>query len=162
MPLWKVYTPPDAYSDKDKQAMAERITSIYTQVPIPAFYVVIVFEEIPQNNYFVGGKPHGKFIRFKIDQIARTIPGPVLREWWIRTVDGLVAPWVKDRGFDWEISIDETPFDLWSLQGERAPPFESKAEKRWVKENKASPYTLDEMLPASNLLLAPGVHDHGI
>jgi hypothetical protein len=41
------------------------------------------------------------------------------------------------RGYDWEISIDETPFDLWSLQGELPPPFESVGEKRWVKENKA-------------------------
>ena len=60
--------------------------------------------------------------------------------------------------YDWEISIDETPFDLWSLQGELAPPFESVAEKRWVKENKASSYTLAEKLPV-NLLLAPGITD---
>ncbi|MGC4098377.1 MAG: tautomerase family protein [Nitrospira sp.] len=70
----------------------------------------------------------------------------------------VIAPFVKDRGYDWEISIDETPCDLWSLQGELAPPFESVAEKRWVKENKASPYTLTEKLPV-NLLLAPGVAD---
>ena len=57
-----------------------------------------------------------------------------------------------------EISVDETPFDLWSLQGELAPPFESAAEKRWVKENKASPYTLAEKLPV-NLILAPGIAD---
>ena len=54
-------------------------------------------------------------------------------------LDGLVAPYVKERGFDWEISVDETPFDLWSLQGEIPPPFESIAEKRWVEEIKAGP-----------------------
>lgn len=36
----------------------------------------------------------------------------------VRTLDELIAPFVKDRGYEWEISIDETPFDLWSLQGE--------------------------------------------
>jgi hypothetical protein len=56
------------------------------------------------------------------------------------------------------VSIDETPCDLWSLQGEPAPPFESVAEKRWVKENKASPFTLTEKLPV-NLILAPGIAD---
>lgn len=160
MPLWKIYTPPEAYTAKDRKEMAERITGIYTQIPIPAFYVVVLFEEIPADSYFVGGKPHDKFIRVKIDQIARTLPGPILREWWIRTLDKILAPYIGARGFDWEISIDETPFDLWSLQGEIPPPFESIAEKRWVKQNKASPHTLDEKLPAASLLLAPGVTDH--
>ena len=71
--------------------------------------------------------------------MARTTPGPVIREWWMRTLDEVVAPFVKDKGYDWEITIDETPFDLWSLHGELPPPFESVAEKRWVKENGSSP-----------------------
>jgi phenylpyruvate tautomerase PptA (4-oxalocrotonate tautomerase family) len=159
MPLWKVYTPAGAYTAEDKKNMAERVTGVYASVPIPKFYVVLIFEEMPKDTCFVGGVANNKFVRFKIDQIARTIPGPIMREWWIRTVDSVLSPWVKDRGFDWEISIDETPFDLWSLQGELPPPFESIGEKRWVKENKASPYTLAEKLPV-NLLLAPGVADH--
>ncbi len=159
MPLWKVYHPSGAFSAEDKQELSERITSIYAGVPIPKFYVVIIYEEIEQGNCFVGGKLHNDFVRFKVDQIARTIPGPTLREWWIRTLDEVVAPFVKERGYDWEISIDETPFDLWSLQGELPPPFESVAEKRWVAENKASPYTLQEKLPV-RILLTPGVTDH--
>jgi phenylpyruvate tautomerase PptA (4-oxalocrotonate tautomerase family) len=158
MPLWKVYTPAGAYSPEDKKAIAETITSVYAQVPIPKFYVVVVFEEVPPGDLFVGGVMNAKFVRFKVDQIARTLPGPVIREWWIRTLGNVLAPFVKDRGFDWEISIDETPFDLWSLQGELPPPFESVGEKRWVAENRASPYTLDEKLPV-HILLAPGVAD---
>jgi hypothetical protein len=73
-------------------------------------------------------------------------------------VDTTLKPWVGDRGFDWEISIDETPFDLWSLQGEITPPFESIAEKRWVAENRASSYTADEKLPAAPQF-GPGVTD---
>ncbi len=158
MPLWKIYHPADAFSAEDKQALSERITKVYASVPIPKFYVVIIFEEIDKGSCFVGGKLHDNFIRFKIDQIARTIPGPILREWWIRTLDETIAPFVKERGYDWEISIDETPFDLWSLQGELPPPFESVAEKRWVSENKASPYSLQEKLP-EKILLTPGVTD---
>lgn len=159
MPLWKIYAPAGAYSDEDKHALSEAITTMYAQVPIPKFYVVTVFEEIPAGSLYVGGVKHDRFVRFKVDQIARTIPGPVVREWWIKTLDKIVAPWVGDRGYDWEISIDETPFDLWSLQGQIPPPFESIAEKRWVKENAATPYTHDEKLPAGHLLLAPGVTD---
>ncbi len=107
----------------------------------------------------MGGEPHNKFVRFKVEHIARTLPGPVIREWWVRAVDEIIAPFVKDRGFDWEVSIDETPFDLWSLQGEIPPPFESVAEKRWVKENKASSYTWAEKLPVS-LILTPGIANY--
>lgn len=159
MPLWKIYHPADAYSEQDKKEFAETITSMYAQIPIPKFYVVAVFEGIPAGNMYVGGERHDNFVRLKVDQIARTLPGPVLREWWVNTLAALVAPWVADRGFDWELSIDETPFDLWSLQGEIPPPFESIAEKRWVAENKATPYGGAEKLPAGQFLLAPGLQD---
>ncbi|MBI3806711.1 MAG: tautomerase family protein [Nitrospirae bacterium] len=158
MPLWKVYHPVGAFTAEDKKALAKRVTEVYASIPIPKFYVVFIFEEVAKDSCFVGGEPHNKFVRFKIDQIARTLPGPVLREWWVRTLDQVIAPFVKDRGYDWEISIDETPCDLWSLQGELAPPFESVAEKRWVKENKASSYALTEQLPV-HLILAPGIAD---
>jgi phenylpyruvate tautomerase PptA (4-oxalocrotonate tautomerase family) len=157
MPLWKVYHPTNAFSAADKKELAEQITNIYEGVPIPKFYVVVIFEAVEKGNCFVGGVQNDKFIRFKVDQIARTLPGPIIREWWMRTLDQVLAPFVKERGFDWEISIDETPFDLWSLQGEIAPPFESIAEKRWVAENKASSYTYQEKLPSGQFLLAPGV-----
>lgn len=156
MPLWKIYHPAGAFTSGDKVALSEQITNLYAGIPIPRFYAVVIFEEIEPFSCYVGGKLHKKFIRFRIDQMARTLPGPILREWWVRTLDQVIAPFVKDRGFDWEISIDETPFDLWSLQGEIPPPFESVGEKRWVKENRASPYTLAEKLPV-NLVLTPGV-----
>jgi phenylpyruvate tautomerase PptA (4-oxalocrotonate tautomerase family) len=157
MPLWKVYHPTNAFSTEDKQELAEKITNVYAGVPIPKFYAVVIFEEVEKGNCFVGGVQNDNFVRFKIDQIARTLPGPIIREWWMRTLDQVLAPFIKERGFDWEISIDETPFDLWSLQGEIPPPFESVGEKRWVAENKASPYTLQEKLPAGHFLLTPGV-----
>src|SRR6267378_5165443 len=83
MPLWKVYAPAGAYSDEDKQAKSEAITSVYAQVPIPKFYVVTVFEEIPDGDLFVGGVKNARFVRFRVDHIARTLPGPILREWWV-------------------------------------------------------------------------------
>jgi len=59
-------------------------------------------------------RPHGQ-----------TLPGPTIREWWVKAVDQLIAPYVRDRGYDWEVTIDELPADLWSLQGEIPPPCES-------------------------------------
>ena len=156
MPMWKVYHPVEAFTAEDKKALAKRVTDMYATIPIPKFYVVFIFEEVAKDSCFVGGEPNNKFVRFMIEHIARTLPGPILREWWMRAVDEAIAPYVKDKGYDWEVSIDETPFDLWSLQGQLAPPFESVAEKRWIKENKASPYTFVEKLPV-NLSFAPGI-----
>jgi hypothetical protein len=54
---------------------------------------------------------------------------------------------------------DLPPRRLWSLQGEIPPPFESHAENRWAKQNKASSYGLEERLPVANLF-RPGVTEN--
>ena len=46
MPLWKIYHPFGTFSAADKQAIAQRITSIYKA--LPKFYVGVVFREIPK------------------------------------------------------------------------------------------------------------------
>jgi phenylpyruvate tautomerase PptA (4-oxalocrotonate tautomerase family) len=155
MPLWKIHHPVGAYSAEDKKQFAEAITGVYERVPIPKFYVVVIFEEVDAENIYVGGDPHEMFVRIQIDQMARTLPGPVIREWWTHSIDAVIAPWVGDRGYDWEFTITEPPADLWSLQGEIPPPFESVAERRWIDENKASPYTQAEKLPL-RMALSPG------
>jgi|GEM_PF-4155089 Putative oxalocrotonate tautomerase enzyme len=38
-------------------------------------------------------------------------------------------------------TVDETPFDLWTIQGIRPPRAETEDEKRWIVENRASPRT---------------------
>jgi phenylpyruvate tautomerase PptA (4-oxalocrotonate tautomerase family) len=155
MPLWKIHHPVGAYTDEDKGEFSEAITKVYEGVPIPRFYVVVIYEEVPTHSIYVSGEPHDKFVRIQIDQMARTLPGPIIREWWTRNLDLVIAPWVGDRGYDWEFTITEPPADLWSLQGHTPPPFESHAEKRWIAENKASPYTQAEKLPVA-MALAPG------
>jgi len=84
MPLWKIHHPVDAYTPADKKEFAGAITEVYDAVPIPRFYVVVLFEEVPADSFYVGGDSHGSFVRIQIDQMARTLPGPVIREWWVR------------------------------------------------------------------------------
>jgi len=50
----------------------------------------------------------------------------------------LLASWTSGRGFDWELHIDETPFDLWTIQGHFPPRDGAEGEKRWIAENRAS------------------------
>ena len=53
MPLWKIYHPENAFSDKDKQAIAQRITAVYGD--LPRFYVGVVFEAVARTSFFIGG-----------------------------------------------------------------------------------------------------------
>ena len=43
MPLWNLHCNENAYSTEDKKSFSEAITSIYTSVGLPRFYVSVVF-----------------------------------------------------------------------------------------------------------------------
>jgi hypothetical protein len=47
---------------------------------------------------------------------------------------------VRDKGFRWEVHIDDTPIDYWTIEGLKPPAPESEAEKRWLLEDRASEY----------------------
>jgi phenylpyruvate tautomerase PptA (4-oxalocrotonate tautomerase family) len=156
MPLWQIYHPKDAYTAEDKEALAGRITGLFTQIPIPGFYVVVMFHELESDAIYVGGKPRKDFVRFKIDQMANTLPSQIYREWWMRRVEDAIAPFVTARGFESEVQIDEPGRDLWTMNGVAPPPFLSIAEKTWIKENKVIPYAEDEKMPYRPGAAAPG------
>jgi hypothetical protein len=57
----------------DKKQFATAITSIYEAVPIPRFYVVVLFEEVSAENCLRRGDLARQFVRINIDQMARTL-----------------------------------------------------------------------------------------
>jgi phenylpyruvate tautomerase PptA (4-oxalocrotonate tautomerase family) len=138
MPLWKFYHPVGAFTADDKKALAERITKLYTASKLPAFYVGVVFQEVAEDSFFIGGEPTSKFVRIWIDHIARTMDTKEQRDRALKAFNAAIAPYVHDRGFSWEFHIDETPFDLWSIQGFRPPLPGTEDEARWIRENKPS------------------------
>lgn len=141
MPLWNILTPTGAYSAEQKKALAKDITSLYTNLAdLPAFYVVVAFQEVAEEDFLVGGEPVSDFIRIYIDHVARQLDTPEIRKICRDEIEKLLAPHVKDRGFTWEFHIDETPLDLWQIQGVVPPPPFSEAEKLWAKENRPVPY----------------------
>jgi phenylpyruvate tautomerase PptA (4-oxalocrotonate tautomerase family) len=143
MPLWKIYHPVGAYTREDKHALSKRITDIYSQIPLPKFYVNVVFQEIPQDSFYVGGEPVRNFVRIHMDHIARQLTSEAAKTKFFARVEGAIAPFIKDRGFEWEIHVNETPFDLWMVQGIRPPRAGTEDEKRWIFENRPSPRTHD-------------------
>ncbi|MHB8531173.1 MAG: tautomerase family protein [Solirubrobacteraceae bacterium] len=140
MPLWQIYTPEHAYSKEDKQEIAEAITSFYDKVVhLPRFYVVVIFEERPADTIWVGGEAANRFVRIVVDHIARHTSNEAERDFAMAALEKLLAPYVKDRGYDWEIHCDETPKDLWRVQGLTPPPSGSAAEKQWALDNEPTP-----------------------
>ena len=53
MPLWNIYHPVGAYSAQDKKEFAEKVTAMYSRIPIPKFYVVMIFEEVAAESFCV-------------------------------------------------------------------------------------------------------------
>ena len=98
MPLWKVYHPVDAYTREDKHTFAKRITDIYSQVPLPKFYVVVVFQEVPQDSFYVGGESVRNFVRIPMDHIARQMTSEAQNEKFFARVEGAIAPFIKIAG----------------------------------------------------------------
>jgi putative oxalocrotonate tautomerase-like protein len=47
-----------------------------------------------------------------------------------------VAPYTTDRDLRWEVHIDDTPWELWSVDGRKPPAEGSEEEQRWARENK--------------------------
>jgi phenylpyruvate tautomerase PptA (4-oxalocrotonate tautomerase family) len=139
MPLWHIYHPEGVYTADDKQALADDISELYVRVgALPKFYVSVIFHELPSESFYIGGRAAGNFVRIWIDQIARRLADD-FKEQWMEQLSETLAPFVRDRGLDWEIHIDETPRELWTVNGLTPPPTESDEERRWAEENRPSP-----------------------
>jgi phenylpyruvate tautomerase PptA (4-oxalocrotonate tautomerase family) len=61
MPLWNLYCCEGTYSSEDKRSFAESITDIYAAQGLPRFYVGVVFHEMPNDSFFIGGIPREDF-----------------------------------------------------------------------------------------------------
>ena len=138
MPLWKFYHPENAFTAEDKQAIAERITRIYSV--LPKFYVGVVFQAVAKDSFFIGGEPADDCVRIWVDHIARTFSDEEVKLRFLNACDRLLAPYIADRGLRWEMHIDETPFSLWTIQGQRPPLPGTEHEIRWASENRPSAY----------------------
>lgn len=140
MPLWLVYHPAGAYTARQKQEFAADVTAFYAGIGLPKFYVVTLFHEIPESSFLVGGEPSNTTVRIMIDHIASHAPDPATRKQIGESLSRLLAPHTWDRGLYCEFHIDETPRDLWMINGLWPPASGSEAEQLWVRENRPVPY----------------------
>lgn len=85
MPLWRIFSHPSTFSPSQRSGLAKAITELYVSRGLPAFYVVVLFIDQPDDDgknpsTFVGGAPHANFVRVVIEQIARTMSSPETEE----------------------------------------------------------------------------------
>ena len=139
MPLWHIYCPFNAYTSADKTEFASRITDLYAKFGLPRFYVSVMFHELAADDLQIGGEPRNDFVRISMDHIARRMT-PDRYDSWMDHVTETLDPFVRQRGFKWEVHIDETPFELWSIEGLKPPAPHSETEQLWAKDNRATPY----------------------
>jgi hypothetical protein len=144
MPLWEIYHPAGTYEDQaSKIAFAEDITKMYTELGLPAFYVVTNFIPFQKGDMLVGGEPKlGKpFIRMVITQIAINMPNEdAAYRTCTSRIDKILKPNIADLGYDWEYHVCETERRLWKVNGMNPPPWKSEEEKVWAKENRPVAY----------------------
>ena len=123
MPIWHVYHPENLYSAKDKQQFAAQVTVLYAELAkLPKFYVSVAFHAFSPQDFFVGAEPATKFVRISIDHIARLTSDPERRKKGMDTINERLAPFLRQRGLHWEIHIDETPRDFWTIDGSSRHP----------------------------------------
>ncbi|KAF2256211.1 hypothetical protein BU26DRAFT_472266 [Trematosphaeria pertusa] len=157
MPLWLIYHPTNTFTTPtEKSALATSITTVYTAVNLPAFYVNVLFIPLSPHSIYIGGTPRPSapsttnsepgpdsskpFIRITVQNIARKIPNDAIRDRFLGSVDAALKPFIEDKGYDWEYSLEETNRDLWKVQGLVPPMPGSEAEGEWVRGNRAVPF----------------------
>ncbi|KAI9287271.1 putative oxalocrotonate tautomerase [Umbelopsis sp. AD052] len=140
MPLHRFYYAQGLFSAQDKQEITDRITKNYTDLNLPAFYVIVVFIEVPEDSIFIGGKRATNFVRVVSQHLSRTMDSYEGKQAILDFLEAAFAPYVKDRGLDWEIHVEEHERELWRTQGINPPLPNTDAEKLWAKENKAIPF----------------------
>ncbi|KAJ6008803.1 hypothetical protein N7522_003819 [Penicillium canescens] len=148
MPDWRIYHPSGTFTDPDqREKLSQAITSIYTRVGLPAFYVVVLFIEMPSATMYRAGIPcstKGKkpFVRLTFSHIARHFPpgDSPQRTRFMNNVHDTLKPFIADKGYDWEVNGEELEREFVHINGLRIPPTGSEDEKRWSRDNEPSPW----------------------
>ena len=145
MPLWRIYHESSVFTDAQKASLARTITKLYTDAGLPPFYVNVIFIPVSASCIYTSGEPTTRFVRFLIEQIARTFRSEAEKKYWLDVIDGALVPHLRDRGdLTWEYHIVETERQLWRINSIVPPSQGTMAEKRWRRENRASAYAEEE------------------
>ncbi|KAF7305322.1 Tautomerase-3 domain-containing protein [Mycena chlorophos] len=140
MPIHRWTIPKGLYTRSDKAAIAKAITAVYAG--LPKFYVVVIFNEREDGDFYwgereVGAEGEGKFVSIEVEHLARTFGTAQRRKDFMDYYEGAISPWTKGRGVNWELQVMEGgERDLWQMNGTAPPKARSIEEFIWKKENR--------------------------
>ncbi|RAK90881.1 hypothetical protein BO79DRAFT_142561 [Aspergillus costaricaensis CBS 115574] len=148
MPDWRIYHPTGTFTSPDqRENLSKAVTSIYTDVGLPAFYVVVLFIEMPPATMYragisCSGEGTKPFVRLTFSHIARHFPPgeSPMRTRFMNKVHETLKPFIADEGYNWEVNGEELEREFVHVNGFRIPPTGSEDEKRWFRENEPSPW----------------------
>lgn len=116
MPMHRIYTTPGLYLPKEKQELAKAITKIYTSNGLPAFYVLVLFIDLPTDSFYVGGEQTSArgVARFNVQHLARQFPDKKTKLGFMKMYEDALKPFTVDKKLNWEVSIrsDRPRLDL--------------------------------------------------
>lgn len=104
MPLWRIFAHPSTFTPSQRLALSKDVTALYVSRDLPAFYVNVVFIDMPEDSVFIGGVEKKNFVRIVIEQIARTMPDPETesgkkyRKGWMDMINEVSFSLAKSRG----------------------------------------------------------------
>ncbi|KAL3441407.1 putative oxalocrotonate tautomerase [Aspergillus insuetus] len=143
MPLWRIYHTTGAISADDQAKLAQLITDLYSVPPatLPAFYVNVIYIEVPSSNLFVAGRRRTDFVRFSIEHLAAHLDkDPVRMTRFHAAIDDVLIPFLRERSLEWEYSVVNGVRAEWRINGLAPPPFLSDAERLWAEKGHPVPY----------------------
>lgn len=138
MPMWQIYHHTGVFSDEDKAELSQRITALYPF--LPPFYVNVHFHELSRESFFNGGSPADDFVSIQVDHVARQMNDKAVQKKFVEGCRKAVQPTIDKHNLRWEFYIDQTPTELWLVNGLVPPEPDSNAEKKWKVENRTTPY----------------------
>ncbi|KAL9083805.1 MAG: hypothetical protein Q9165_008364 [Trypethelium subeluteriae] len=140
MPTWNFVLPEGTLAREEKDAIAPKITQIYTDGGLPAFYVHIFFDEYPVGGYYNGGKTPAKSALLTISHVARHFASEEESSTFHKRVDSILRPVFEPKGLTWEYNVLLPSQDNWRIDG-IVPPTADNPEllKQWAERNAAVP-----------------------
>jgi phenylpyruvate tautomerase PptA (4-oxalocrotonate tautomerase family) len=136
MPLWNIKHTPSLFSPTEKESVSKAATSIYKAVGLPAFYVQVIFEELPPQSIYLGGEEHKTYASIEIHHIARSIRDADTKKIFLDNVDKIFNPLLVKKGAKWEYFVSESERDMWKINGVYPPAAGSDEEKKWAEVNR--------------------------
>ena len=154
MPVWDFNLTAGALSASEKFSLVQSITKIYTDIGLPAFYVQVRFHSASPSSLFFGGTDTSdlildsltgeqKYAGIQIVHVARTMDSEEVKERFLRSVDRVLDPVFKGKGWHWEYFVTEADRALWKINGMKPPLPGEEGEKLW--KEKGIPVDLAEV-----------------